>query len=338
MLELDACNAIDYLRSTGRVESDQAHVMFLSGGVSNLVLRVEDGTNSFVIKQSRPQLRTKEAWFSDLDRVYRELEVMEALEPLLPSGVVPKVLWTDRENYLFAMSAAPAQARPWKELLLTGQFDADLAQKVGEVLGRIHQVSRQEPGRFLKFRDAKVFHQLRVDPFYRRVSERLPEFSDALGRLIADMETRTEGLCHGDFTPKNMLVHAGGFTLVDYETATYGDPAMDLGLCSAHLLLKAIRSPGDRERIFKIIKHFWKGHASQAISFTTSSLTPRSIRHLGACLLARIDGTSPVDYLPSEAQRQAVRELARILLLRPVDSWNEVVALADQTIISGSKC
>ena len=51
----------------------------LGWGVSNAVLRIEAGDKLFVVKQSRPQLRTRDAWFSDLNRVYREQEVMEAL-------------------------------------------------------------------------------------------------------------------------------------------------------------------------------------------------------------------------------------------------------------------
>ena len=59
------------------------------------------------------------------------------------------------------------------------------------------------------------------------------------------MLTIKESLCHGDYTPKNMLVHGGDFTLVDYETAHFGDPTMDLGLFLAHLTLKAIRAPNE---------------------------------------------------------------------------------------------
>ena len=72
-----------------------------------MVLRVETPQRWFVLKQSRPQLRTRDAWFSDLERVYRKEEVMRVLEPLLPPLTVPRVLFSDRENYVFAMSHAP---------------------------------------------------------------------------------------------------------------------------------------------------------------------------------------------------------------------------------------
>src|SRR5579862_7882141 len=98
MFELTADNTIDYLRQNGRIGPGPAHAELLSGGVSNFVLRVSTPERQFVLKQSRPQLRTRDAWFSDLDRIYREQEVMQLLHPLLPQ-VVPEVLHSDRENY-----------------------------------------------------------------------------------------------------------------------------------------------------------------------------------------------------------------------------------------------
>src|SRR6266478_4201822 len=92
-------NALDYLRAGGPL-TGQASGEALGGGVSNLVLRVVTEQGAFVLKQSRPQLRTRDAWFSDLDRVYREQEVMQVLFPLLSAPTVPEVLFADRENYV----------------------------------------------------------------------------------------------------------------------------------------------------------------------------------------------------------------------------------------------
>src|SRR6516165_6980218 len=107
MIELTPDNLAEYLRSHGWVAPREAvEVAPLGWGVSNAVFRVRTTTELLVVKQSRPQLRTRDAWFSDLDRVWREMEVMQVLEPILPAGVVPKVLHCDRDNYAFAMAHA----------------------------------------------------------------------------------------------------------------------------------------------------------------------------------------------------------------------------------------
>jgi 5-methylthioribose kinase len=330
MYELTSSNALEYLRGTGRL-SGPGSVEELSGGVSNLVLRIVTDQGPFVLKQSLPQLRTRHPWFSDLDRVYREQEVMQALGPLLPAGTVPQVLFVDRPNYVFAMSHAPMEARVWKEDLLGGRIDERLGQRVGRILGLMHETSARHPERFEKFQDANVFVQLRVDPFYRRVQERRPDVARPLGALIDQMLTLHQALCHGDYTPKNILAHDHGFTLVDYETAYFGDPAMDLGLCLAHLVLKAYRLPQQRTLFLNLMRAFWAGYCAEATFRPAADLVARANAHLGACLLARIDGTSPVDYLPEEDKRGAVRELGRTLLLDKIQEWNAV-----EKLIAGS--
>src|SRR5579885_1794334 len=166
MIELTAANAVEYLRGRGFLGPGPAHAEPLGGGVSNAVLRVVTPERRFVLKQSRPQLRTRDAWFSDLGRVWREQEVMQALGPLLPPLTVPEVLFTDRENYVFVMSHAPDDARVWKEALLAGETDAALARRVGAVLGTMHAATHRDRRLVEPFRDHEVFIQLRVDPFY----------------------------------------------------------------------------------------------------------------------------------------------------------------------------
>lgn len=315
MLELTLENTAAYLRSQGWIDAEPVHVEMLAGGVSNQVLRVTTPASRIVLKQSRPQLRTRDTWFSDLDRIWREQEVMQALYPHLPD-VVPKVLHVDRPNYVYTMSHAPLDARVWKAELLAGTIDVQLARRVGEVLGRIHQISAG----FRQFADHTAYVQLRVDPFYRRVQERCPDVADAIAPIVADMLTRKEALCHGDYTPKNILVHDAGFMLVDYETAHFGDPSMDLGLFLAHLTLKAVRDQPRTAQYLELMRAFWSGYRAV---IGLPDIERRGVQHLGACLLARVDGTSPVDYLGDE-QKAIVRKLGHAILLGGMSRWEEV--------------
>jgi 5-methylthioribose kinase len=325
MLELTAENAEAYLRDRAWVGAEPIRVELLSGGVSNAVLRVATPERLLVLKQSRPQLRTKDAWFSDLERVYREQEVMEFLQPLLPAPAVPEVLFSDRANYVFAMSHAPLEAVPWKSELLAGTIDLALGEKAGRILGQMHEATANHADFARRFSDHAVFVQLRVDPFYRRVMERRPELTEAIAPIAEQLLTVKEAICHGDYTPKNLLAHHGNFTLVDYETAHYGDPTMDTGLFLTHLLLKAVRKPEQRQAIFELTRSFWRGYAPAVRFRPLAELQVRAILHLAVCLLARVDGTSPVEYLPEEAQRETVRRLARHLLSNTPRTWEEVL-------------
>jgi len=222
------------------------------------------------------------------------------------------------------MSSAPADERNWKPQLVAGDIDLDLGRRVGSVLGRMHQSTAENRPTFERFRDRTVFVQLRVDPFYRRIQERLPDVAAAVTPLIEQLMESNEALCHADYSPKNILTHGDTFTLVDYETAHFGDPTMDLGFCASHLLLKAVKRSGDRLRHLELVRAFWRGYQGEVHFRPLPELEARGVAHCGLCLLARVDGTSPVDYL-DEAQREVVRRLGRGILLDGLSRWDDVM-------------
>ncbi|MCS7167818.1 MAG: aminoglycoside phosphotransferase family protein [Gemmatales bacterium] len=357
MWEISPDNARDYLRTLGLLADEIVSVEPLGWGVSNLVLRVRTKQRWYVLKQSRPQLRTKELWLSDPERIFREAQALQALAPLLPAGVVPQVVHVDRDNYCLLLEHAPPQAAVWKGELLAGRINPAVATFAGYVLGRIHEATHGHPHWQQAFADRRFFWQLRTEPFYLRLMPRHPEIAEALRNLVQRLDHHSQAICHGDFTPKNFLVwpdrNDGFFTLVDYEVVCFGDPAFDLGLFLAHLLLKAIRlaypvtkhwhvptlatsvhgslspapfsAPSWTEQMLLLTHQFWNSYRQHAPSVCTSEHEHWSRLHCGACMLARIDGTSPVDYLPDEPLRQLVRRLAKSLLLIPTASWDEVI-------------
>src|SRR5262249_52388868 len=168
---------------------------------------------------------------------------------------------SDRANYVFAMSHAPAGSRVWKETLLAGAVDPAVAAHAGLILGRIHEATARNTSSIEPFRDHTVFVQLRVDPYYRRVQERRPEVAALVQPIIDRMLSLKEALCHGDYSPKNLLTHDRGFTLVDYETAHFGDPTMDLGFFLSHLFLKAIKRHEIRQQYFDLVRGFWSAYS-----------------------------------------------------------------------------
>src|SRR5262245_38439400 len=205
-----------------------------------------EGRRRFVLKQARERLRTRGHWVGCLDRIWTEHAALECLAPLLPSGAVPAVLFADRENYLFAMTSAPLDAVVWKERLLGGVAEMDVARDAADLLGTIHATTIDHPALARAngpLADTVVFDQLRIDPFYRTIARVHPQVATAVDRLCSPPDNLAHRcFVHADFSPKNILVHSQGLTLVDFETAHGGDPAYDLGFVLSHLLLKAARS------------------------------------------------------------------------------------------------
>lgn len=319
MTPLTPDNAVARLRSLGVLTPSPASAEALSGGVSNVVLRVTQGDTRLIVKQSCPQLRTKAAWFSDVDRVFREIDVQALLHDLIPDSV-PGVAFADRDNFAYGMAHAPDPATPWKASLLAGDVDVGRGAQAGRLLGRIHRLTSH--GGLDRFADRRVFVQLRVEPFYDSVKRAHPDLAAFIDPLVADMANATTCLCHGDFSPKNLLQHPAGLTLVDHETAHLGDPAMDVGFFFSHLMLKRLRARGTpRYEIFtRLVRTAWEAYEGEYPG--AADLSPRGLAHLGVCVTARIDGTSPIDYL-DESGRAAARAFGRAVLTRRARSWDE---------------
>ena len=60
-----------------------------------------------------------------------------------------------------------------------------------------------------------------------------------------------------------------------------------------------------------------------------AELQTRGIEHFAVCALARIDGTSPVDYLPEEPKREAVRQLGRRILKEWPARWEDALCVCE---------
>jgi 5-methylthioribose kinase len=333
MLELSAENTLTYLRERGDITGlDTARVALLGWGVSNVVLRVfREDAPDFIIKQSRTQLRTKAAWFSRLDRIFREIGMLRLLEPLLPSGVIPKVLFEDRENFLFGMEAFPDQHTVWKQELLDGNIDYSVSERLGAYLSVIHLQTANQPELQQQWSDLEVFDQLRLDPFYRYLAEAQSAAAPFLERLIAENRATKCCIVLADFSPKNILISAARIAIVDFETGHYGDPAFDLGFYLSHLLLKAICFKSRFTEYAELTHRFWTTYWRGLLplrdvpEFAPRQLLGRTFNHLAGCMWARVDGKSPVDYLELKDQEH-VRQYCLSLFETPPTEWEEAVS------------
>jgi 5-methylthioribose kinase len=347
MREITAETAADYLRDSGRVSpGDEVVVRERSGGVSNIVLRVDIlGKPPFVIKQCRERLRVAMDWRARLDRIWTERTTLELLRSILPAGTVPHVLFEDRPEYLFAMTCAPDDAVTWKSQLMAGAADPDIAARLGTILATIHAEAPGHRALRESLADTTLFDELRVDPYYRTVARAHPDLAPRIDALIAAMDRPAgeRALVLGDFSPKNILVHSGGLILLDFECAHAGDAAFDLGFFLTHLLLKTIRATSNdtqlAARLIDLTPLFWKTYLERRGLSTTArtEFIGRVNRHVAACSLARVDGKSPVEYLDGHSQPIA-RSFAREALLTEPATWDDLCMVLKKAIEEGLEC
>jgi len=342
MHEIDQHNAAEYLRSIGRVaRGDSVEVRGLSGGVSNIVLLVEIASRgeSFVVKQARGRLRVKEEWLCPVERIWREVDVLQVCGDLLRQSPqanheliieVPRVLWEARDNYAYAMTAAPTEHQTWKERLLAGETSPALAAACGKLLGQLHAGSWGSAMLAKRLEDRSFFDQLRLDPYYRQIARVHADLAPAVERLIDSVWKHRCCLVHGDFSPKNLLVWPAHVMLIDFEVGHYGDPAFDLGFFLTHLVLKGVWAGPRRHEYLALAARFWQTYRATlemtVDAATLAVLESRTMWNLAGCMLARVDGKSPVDYLAAE-QQAVIRSIARQWVNVPPRTWEEAAAI-----------
>lgn len=320
--QLDAL--LTYLREQGHIAADeQPLIRVLAGGVSNRTVWVERPTGeAWVLKQALAKLRVSVDWFSSPERVHREALGLRWLAQLAPPGAITPLVFEDHTHHLLAMQAVPHPHDNWKSLLLAGRLEEEHINQFGRLLGAIHRHAlerRQEVAPV--FADRSFFESLRLEPYYSYTAGQVPAAADFLHTLIEETRACHLTLVHGDYSPKNVLVHQNRLILLDHEVIHWGDPAFDLGFSLTHLLSKAHHLPQQRGAFAGAANQYWRVYTQtigDAFLLPPSQgrlgeVEARAVRHTLACLLARVAGRSPLEYL-DEMARQRQREAVLALL------------------------
>ena len=304
---------IAYLRRTGRIApGERVRVSILRGGVSNRTVAVERETgDAWVLKQALEKLRVPVDWFSSPERIHREALGLEWLARIAPAGCITPLLFEDPEQHLLAMQAVPQPHDNWKSMLLAGGIQLDHFRQFATLLGTIH---REAYGRRTDlqevFAERSFFESLRLEPYYAYAAGQVPDAAGFLDALIHDTLACRITLVHGDYSPKNILIYRDRLVLLDHEVIHFGDPAFDLGFSLTHFLSKAHHLPALRREFAEAAREYWRVYAETLGSLPwAADLEPRAVRHTLGCLLARVAGRSPLEYLDAaerDRQRQAV--------------------------------
>lgn len=319
---------VNYLRDAGHLESGESPVIqCLPGGVSNRTVLVQRANRpSFVIKQALEKLRVSADWRSDPSRSHREALGLEWLARLAPNETITPLLFEDQENHLVAMEAVPQPHENWKTRLLAGRIDLPCVEKFGEWLGTVHLQARKLSDKLaVVFDDRSFFESLRLEPYYGFAASHNPRASRFLMRLIAETRATRETLVHGDYSPKNVLIRDGRLVLLDHEVLHWGDPAFDLGFSLTHLLSKAHHVESHRSAFLAAAERYCESYQKNAGEIAkTAAFETRAVRHTLGCLLARVDGRSPLEYL-SAVERDRQRAAVLALMDDPSVALSELI-------------
>jgi thiamine kinase-like enzyme len=224
------------------------------------------------------------------------------------------------------MDAVPEPHENWKQILLSGRIDMVHVESFGEMLVAMHGNSfnwRSDLRRV--FQDTSYFESLRIEPYYIYTAQQVQSAGVFIDRVIE--ETRANRIClvHGDYSPKNVLIHSGALVLLDHEVAHWGDPAFDLGFSMTHLLSKANHVAAKRTEFQQAATTFWDTYwTGIANEPWVGALEQRAVASTLACLLARVAGRSQLEYL-SAAERSRQQTAVVQLMATPPAKMRELI-------------
>lgn len=287
------------LITDGVVASADAQLIALTGGVSSEIYCVQDKDRRFVVKRALAKLKVAADWYADTGRNTMEQAYIQYVGEIMPQAV-PGLIHANAQAGYFAMEYLDGYSN-WKEAMLGGQFDGEVAQRAGTILGKIHAASWNDRRVAQTFDAIENFDQLRIDPYLRATAAKHPIVSEQMLMQAERLRKSRQCLMHGDYSPKNMLFRGQRLVVLDCEVACHGDAAFDLAFLLNHLLLKGMHHaptqtslPSLFETVVQTYSAQMNGLADQILA-TTAELLPM-------LLLARVDGKSPVEYLDPEKQ------------------------------------
>lgn len=292
----------------------------MSGGVSSDIWRIDGPGGTYCVKRALPRLKVAADWHAPIRRNAVEVQWLRFAASIAPEQV-PAVIADDAELGVAVLQFfSPSLWTPYKTLLMQGSTRPGIGRELGVLLGQLHSASSGRTDLAAQFDNADLFDALRLDPYFMGATGRNPELTGILTDIAESQRTHRTALIHGDFSPKNVLIHQSRSPVVlDAECATWGDPAFDVAFMLSHYLLKSIHLKTLRLWMYDAafrFKEAYETHAPEPVDSRLNRLVP-------ALILARLDGKSPVEYLTEQRDRKRVRATAIRGLEKPFATGHE---------------
>jgi aminoglycoside phosphotransferase (APT) family kinase protein len=226
-----------WLDAQGQEIGQPITVQPLSGGTSNAMFLIDRGAGRWVLR--RPAKVAVERANEGMRREYRILAALGGTDVPHPAVVA---LCEDHDvlGCTFFLMERIEGVHPFPSPFDDDHHRAEIAFALVDALARLHGVDWRAKGLGDLGRPER-FHERQVDRWSRQLASYqgrdLPGIDRVMAWLEANLPARFDpALMHGDYHMMNALIAADPpgrvVAILDWETATIGDPLLDLaGFC-----------------------------------------------------------------------------------------------------------
>lgn len=339
---VDAKNVLPYLRSINLAgeQSSLSEFRELSGGFLNHVTHVKvvstDGASDYVLKQAVHHVPRDKSmssdYTSDPERLGKSAQAISWFHTLT-TGVkaLPNLYNIDAENRIKVIDFFPNSHLTVTDLV-AGHFDPNIADKVITALSRMH--------------NATAYNQTIQAHFDNRIQfwtrTRLQCFDitedEALKGRFKEFYNESEAfrLClnYGDVDHKNILVdRAGRIKFIDFEEASYTNPAIDLAYLMASNYLAAIHDDADKQTTWRAcrdaVQSSWQTYFRQTVFSLTEQARIQADfpHHVLIFMLGRMDGRAKYRFATHHKSASKMRALVNQHFLTKIETLAQLHAL-----------
>ncbi len=253
----DPVRLVPWLDARGLEPGEPISITPLSGGTSNVMFTVERGAGTWVLR--RPDKGALERADAGMRREFRMLAALEGTGVPHP-GVV--ALCDDNEvlgcTFFLMDRVDGVNPMPVPAALDDDEHRADITFAMVDALAALHDVDWQAAG-LGDLGHPEQFHERQVSRWTAQLASyegrELPGIELVAPWLEANLPAAFDPtIMHGDFHMLNALIAADPparvAAIVDWETATIGDPLLDLaGFCEIWCSVATIGWPTRQEII-----------------------------------------------------------------------------------------
>jgi 5-methylthioribose kinase len=270
-----------------------------------------DSGPSWIVKQARPALERFPEYRVSTDRIRIEARYYETVAPFDSEHLCPRVHHFDDPQRVLVLEDL-GQAERLDQALARGAALDHAFRSLGRFLGAVHQASHRDDALIERFANDEM-RRLHGEHIFQipyrwnpdrqnefglasRVAERAVEIQrdrDLVALIDACYARYLEpsgALVHADVQPTNILLDEDRPRLIDPEIAHVGDPAFDVGILLAHLLLHGV-ARDQRVAAVQSARETWTAYAGAHGSDEAPEFSD-AIRYAGIELLRRSIGAA----------------------------------------------
>lgn len=223
----------------------------IAGGRSNLTYRVDGGLRPLVVR--RPPLGHVQTTAHDMAREHRVISALQGSSVPVPPVVAlvdDPSAGTGGEFYVMDLVEGTVLAHTSQNTTYTADELRTVSLELATLLAELHAIEPADVGLAdLGRSDGYLDRQLRrwrtqLDGSRSRPVPSLDDLQERLAERVPT--TRRSSIVHGDYRLDNVLVGDGPriTAILDWEMATLGDSAVDLGMLGLYWHIREIEGGG----------------------------------------------------------------------------------------------